>query len=75
MMRILLLSASALSLVLPASAQSTGAVAAAIASGRGWRSVWWSRRAELAESLSGSLAIAAAVVAAGVFRALWEMTS
>lgn len=53
----------------------TAAVAAAIASGRGWRSVWWSRRAELAESLSGSLAIAAAVVAAGVFRALWEMTS
>ena len=51
------------------------ALAAAIATGRGWRSVWWSRRAEVAESLCGSLAFAAAVVAAGVFRRLWEMTS
>lgn len=51
------------------------AVAAAVATGRGWRSVWWARRAEVAESLSGSLAFAAAVVAAGVFRRLWEMTS
>jgi hypothetical protein len=54
-----------------------GAVAlgAAVATGRGWRSVWWSRRAEVAESLCGSFAFAAAVVAAGVFRRLWEMTS
>ena len=51
------------------------ALAAAIATGRGWRSVWWSRRAEVAESLCGSLAFASAVVAAGVFRRLWEMTS
>lgn len=51
------------------------ALAAAVATGRGWRSVWWSRRAEVAESLCGSLAFAAAVVAAGVFRRLWEMTS
>jgi hypothetical protein len=29
----------------------------------------------VAESLSGSLALAAAVVAAGVFRRLWEITS
>lgn len=50
-------------------------VAAAVATGRGWRSVRWSRRAELAESLCGSVALASAVVAAGVFRALWEMTS
>jgi hypothetical protein len=50
-------------------------VAAAVATGRGWRSVWWSRRAEVAESLCGSFALAAAVVAAGVFRRLWEMTS
>ncbi len=34
------------------------ALAAAVATGRGWRSVWWSRRAELAESLCGSLAFA-----------------
>ena len=51
------------------------ALAAAVATGRGWRSVWWSRRAEVAESLCGSLAFAAAVVAAGVFRRLWEITS
>jgi len=51
------------------------ALAAAVATGRGWRSVWWSRRAEVAESLCGSFAFASAVVAAGVFRRLWEMTS
>lgn len=51
------------------------ALVSAVATGRGWRSVWWSRRAEVAESLCGSLAFAAAVVAAGVFRRLWEMTS
>lgn len=51
------------------------AVAAAVATGRGWRSIWWARRAEVAESLSGSLAFAAAVVAAGIFRRLWEITS
>lgn len=51
------------------------ALAAAVATGRGWRSVWWSRRAEVAESLCGSLAFASAVVAAGVFRRLWEITS
>lgn len=51
------------------------ALSVAVATGRGWRSVWWSRRAEVAESLCGSLALASAVVAAGVFRRLWEMTS
>lgn len=51
------------------------ALAAAVATGRGWRSVWWSRRAEVAESSCGSLAFASAVVAAGVFRRLWEITS
>lgn len=51
------------------------ALAAAVATGRGWRSVWWSRRAEVAESLCGSFAFAAAVVAAGAFRRVWEMTS
>jgi hypothetical protein len=51
------------------------ALAAAVATGRGWRSVWWSRRAEVAESFCGSFAFAAAVVAAGVFRRLWEVTS
>ena len=32
-------------------------------------------RAEVAESLCGSFAFASAVVAAGIFRRLWEMTS
>ncbi|UUZ60913.1 hypothetical protein [Nocardioides sp. B-3] len=50
-------------------------LAAAVATGRGWRSVWWSRKAEVAESLTGALAFASTVVASGLFRALWEMTS
>ncbi|MCW2835417.1 MAG: hypothetical protein JWN68_3370 [Nocardioides sp.] len=49
-------------------------VAAAVATGRGWRSVWWSRKAEVAESMTGAFAFAATVVASGLFRALWEMT-
>jgi len=50
-------------------------VVVAIATGRGWRSAWWSRRAEVAEALCGSAALAVVLVAAGVFRQLWEMTS
>ena len=50
-------------------------VAVGVATGRGWRSVWWSRRAEVAEVLAGSLAIGATVVATGLFRALWEINS
>lgn len=51
------------------------AAAAAVALGRGWRSVWWSRRGEIAEALCGSFALAALVVATGLFRSLWELTS
>lgn len=50
-------------------------VLAAVATGRGWRSAWWSRRAEVAEGLAGSGAIAAVLVAVGLFRSLWELTS
>ncbi len=50
-------------------------ITAAVATGRGWRSVWWSRRAEVAEGLAGALAFASGVVASGFFRALWEITS
>jgi hypothetical protein len=50
-------------------------VAAAVATGRGWRSVWWSRRAEVAEVVAGAFGIGATVVATGLFRALWEMGS
>ena len=50
-------------------------LAAAIATGRGWRSAWWSRRAEIAESLSGAAALASIVVSSGLFLTLWELTS
>lgn len=50
-------------------------VLAALATGRGWRSAWWSRRAEVAESLCGSSALAVVLVASGLFRHLWELTS
>lgn len=47
-------------------------VVVAVANGRGWRSAWWSRRAEVAEGLCGSAAVASIIVATGVFRNLWE---
>lgn len=50
-------------------------VVVAVATGRRWRSAWWSRRAEVAEGLSGALALASLVVAAGWFRQLWELAS
>lgn len=50
-------------------------VVVAVAVGRGWRSAWWSRRAEVAEGLCGALALASLVVATGWFRELWEMAS
>ncbi len=48
-------------------------VLSAVATGRGWRSAWWSRRAEVAEGLTAASALAALVVAAGVFRRLMEL--
>ncbi|WP_110180641.1 hypothetical protein [Nocardioides solisilvae] len=64
-------------LVLLGTAVGLGAIslAAAVATGRGWRSVWWARRAEVAETLCGSFGIAATVVASGLFRFFWEMNS
>ncbi len=49
-------------------------VVVAVAVGRGWRSPWWSRRAEVAEGISGAFALGAVVVAVGLFRRLWELT-
>lgn len=49
-----------------------GVLAAAVATGRGWRSAWWSARAELAEALAMAGTLALLVVATGFFRALWE---
>lgn len=50
-------------------------VVVAVAVGRGWRSAWWSRRAEVAEGLAGAFALASLVVASGWFRQLWEIAS
>lgn len=50
-------------------------VVVAVAVGRGWRSAWWSRRAEVAEGLCAAFALASLVVSAGWFRALWEIAS
>jgi ESX secretion system protein EccD len=50
-------------------------VLAGVAAGRGWRSAWWSRRAEVAEGLCGAVVVAAVVVSSGWFRQLWELTS
>lgn len=47
-------------------------VLAAVATGRGWRSAWWSRRAEVLEGLTAALALACLVPASGLFRHLWE---
>ncbi|MCR6032468.1 hypothetical protein GGQ22_13610 [Nocardioides sp. zg-579] len=49
-------------------------VVVAVATGRGWRSAWWSRRAEVLEGICGSFAVASVVVAIGLFRVLWERT-
>ena len=50
-------------------------VLVAVATGRGWRSAWWSRRAEVAEGLCGALVVASVVVSSGWFREVWEMAS
>ncbi|GAA1799551.1 hypothetical protein GCM10009795_051290 [Nocardioides hankookensis] len=50
-------------------------VIVAVATGRGWRSAWWSRRAEVAEGLCGALVVASIVVSSGWFREVWEMAS
>jgi hypothetical protein len=49
-------------------------IVVAVAVGRGWRSAWWSRRAEIAEGVTGAFALGAVVVAVGLFRRLWELT-
>ncbi len=48
-------------------------VIAAVATGRGWRSVWWSRRAEVAEGFCAAATLASLVVSCGLFRVLWEL--
>lgn len=53
-------------------ALAAGVLVAAVATGRGWRSVWWARKAEVAEILCGAFAVGALVVSTGLFRLLWE---
>ena len=50
-------------------------IASAVATGRGWRSVWWARRAEVGEAVCGAFAIASLSLSTGLFRILWELTS
>ncbi|WP_459975250.1 ubiquitin family protein [Nocardioides pyridinolyticus] len=50
-------------------------VVVAVAVGLGWRSAWWSRRAEVAEGLCGAFALASLLVATGWFRQIWEIAS
>lgn len=50
-------------------------VVVGVAAGRGWRSAWWARRAEVAEALSGALTLASLFVATGFCRTVWELTS
>lgn len=50
-------------------------VGVAVAVGRGWRSAWWARRAEVAEVVCGSAAVALVCVSTGLFRVLWETSA
>jgi hypothetical protein len=61
--------------VLAATALAGILVVVAVFVGRGWRSAWWSSRAEIGESLCGACAVGSLVVAVGFFRHLWEFTS
>ena len=50
-------------------------IVVAVANGRGWRSVWWARRAEVGESLCSAFAIAALSLSTGLFSHVWVLTS
>jgi hypothetical protein len=47
-------------------------VLVAVALGRGWRSAWWARRAEVAESLCAAFGVGSVVIAAGLVSSLWN---
>lgn len=50
-----------------------GALMAAVAIGRGWRSAAWASRADVAETVAGAIAIGSLVVATGLVRLVWEI--
>ena len=62
-------------LVLGAVALGLLCIVVAVASGRGWRSVWWARRAEVGESMCSAFAIAALSLSTGLFSHVWVLTS
>lgn len=65
------------SLVLAAAlaAVATGVVWAALALGRGWRSVWWARMADVGQSLCIATSVALLPLASGLFDLVWRFTS
>ena len=62
----------AVTLVCLAIVVALGVLAAAVATGRGWRSAWWAARADLAEAVAMAGTLSMLVVATGFFRSLWE---
>ena len=56
-------------------AAAPAVVAAAVSLGRGWRSVWWARTADVVEGLSVVLCVAAFPVAVGLFDLVRQLPS
>ncbi len=54
---------------------AVAAVVAAVAMGRGWRSIWWTRTADVVEGMSVVLCIAALPVASGLFELVRQIPS
>ncbi|MGH3413706.1 MAG: hypothetical protein ACRDPH_11575 [Marmoricola sp.] len=50
-------------------------VLVALAMGRGWRSIWWARMADIAETLTVVLVVAAIPLACGIFDGVRQLTS
>lgn len=56
-------------------AVTLGVVVAAVSLGRGWRSIWWARVADVVEGLSVVLCVAAFPVAVGLFDLVRQLPS
>jgi hypothetical protein len=50
-------------------------VSVGLALGRGWRSVWWARFADVVEALAVVLVVAAVPLASGIFGAVRSLVS
>jgi hypothetical protein len=64
-----------LALVAGALAIAAGVVAAAVALGHGWRSVWWARIADMGQGCAFVVALATMPLASGLFGFVWMFTS